>query len=163
MQAERRTNPLSIILSVLLVLALIGLAWFAWQWMQEGDRADTLDQEVTNLRQQAANTLAPDQDTDSTQGGDVAPANDTEQILATSKAYTNARVQSRGGEMNYAIEKQDGDFALVGVTGEGSGHKQVLKKVNGTWVVVIAGQQLMPEDIEEYGVPQSIVDAQPGL
>lgn len=157
-QPARRTNPLSAILSVLLVIALIALAWFVWQWMQEGDRAERLDAEVTTLRQQAANAIAPNSDTDTSidANDDATTNNDSERIIAAAQTYEKAKPANQGTELQYEIKNREGDFAYVDVTSDMSGHVLILKKVDNQWIVVLSGQQFSQDDLQRYDVPDSL-------
>lgn len=79
----------------------------------------------------------------------------TSDIIDAARAYLEASVAITPGSLALKAMEQKDAFARVAVNApEGGGYSAILKKVNGIWVVIAAGQDKPGKDAgAKYGMP----------
>lgn len=160
------------IAAILLALALIGVCvfgYFKWQAYREqtgqlGARIAALESQVQALEAENAQLVQAAQKP-------AAATNDDELATAAAKLYCEAEVNPQTAKPKvftlntistankkvvYANNKTFAELNascadVAGQTGESSVY--VLKKINGSWVVVDKAQEVSAEAIKLYGIP----------
>lgn len=169
---DKGSNKSVIILSVLLGLVVIAAGVFAYLWMDQSNKATTLQEtingnskEIESLKKQANDSTAEASDTpDGSASGETQPApsgDDSASIVAMVGAYAHTRVSDAHAKLSVEVTKKELPFARVSVsTEEGTGYACVLKKSDNLWVVLFCGQGTpLQSDLDAWGIPASIMQS----
>lgn len=153
----------------LLILILLGAAvTFGYLWYQQRQelaQVSTLqaDKEKAEADLAAAQKKLTEASTSPSQSPTTTPKTDADAIVSVTKTYSTTVVGYNADKIVYGtpvISAKDKNFAMVAVSskGETGGSTYVLKKVNGTWVVILAGSQntISETDRAIYGIPTDI-------
>ena len=150
--AVKRRSAWSTVAFASILLLLITLGAGAWAWMNWRDTVHQLEAsqadldiaqiQIADLREQLGVKV----------GGEKAlqnlPVNDEQQIEAAALDFNNAHASPLKDAV-VELTKLDGDQATASISDTVSGYKVILKKVNGTWVVVWTGQNQPSADVVE--------------
>lgn len=149
--------------SVLFLLAILGTGVMTYFWYYAENRLDDARNEVSTLQSSlsSADAKLTDLPADTEPTESNATDNDKAAIEQAVIAAVQARVANEEVKPQVNILKQNAEWAYVGVGfGEG-GARNILKKVNDTWVIVSGGNGEVPqEDIDAYGIPEEYQSGQ---
>jgi hypothetical protein len=123
------------IITIILTALVVGLGvtayfkgWLPSVTFNKPQAASIQNTEVSNTVVVATPTASPAPSVD-----------DTQTILVAVKAALIAKHGSSFSDLNYSINKVEGNYASGGVNGTGGGGMWFAAKVNGSWVIVSDG------------------------
>ena len=150
--STQKKNTPAIILGIIVVVLAAGVGYLAYrvwdtdkQLSSKNDEIATQQEQITSLNSQVSSLKLSDDDA----------------IIAAAKAYSNADGSTSEG-VTYTIKKRVGDFASVSIVatstdGMAEGYGLTLKKVGSVWVPLMAGQDVDPELVQQYSIPESVL------
>ncbi len=150
--STQKKNTPAIILGIIVVVLAAGVGYLAYrvwdtdkQLSSKNDEIATQQEQITSLNSQVSSLKLSDDDA----------------IIAAAKAYDTAD-GSTGEGATYTVKKRVGDFVLVSIVatssdGMAEGYMLTLKKVGSVWVPLMAGQDVDPELVQQYSIPESLL------
>ena len=161
---KKETHKLTLVLSVLLALALLGCAVLGYLLLRQSDETarlqTTIDTNTREIETLKAETKDTGKRTDDTSAAAMDhPEDDSTVIITTVGAYSHSRVSDEHAKLSIKVTKKELPFARVAVSGdEGTGYACVLKKSDDIWIVLFCGQGApLKSDLDQWGVPDSII------
>jgi len=156
-----KSKKVWIVLFVITLLALIGLGVYGYTKVQSDNKKIKDQQAQIEDLQNNKKTLEDAAAAAKAALNTATNKSDNDLINTATINYLEAVVGAKNNQ-TFKIEdiniNSSKNFATVsiGVLQNGqrtTGYAVVLKKVNGSWVPILQGQQTLPEDVTKYGIP----------
>ena len=151
--STQKKNTPAIILGIIVVVLAAGVGYLAYrvwdtdkQLSSKNDEIATQQEQITSLNSQVSSLKLSDDDA----------------IIAAAKAYDTADGSTSEG-VTYTVKKRVGDFASVSIVATSTDESATesygltLKKVGSVWVPLMAGQDVDPELVQQYSIPESVL------
>jgi hypothetical protein len=158
---EKHSRAFSFV-SMLFLLAILGVGVMAYLWYDQKSTVDSMQAEVdaaeatvTNLRTQLGKANSSDPNGSISSG--PLQQSDDDLIKQAVIAYNHAYVAAEKTQYTVNVTKKESVFAWAsfGTVPPEGGAKCLLKKVDGLWVILYCGQDVMPQaELDKWGVPK---------
>jgi hypothetical protein len=146
----------AVFLTILIVAPLAAASAYVWENGRANDQQTVLKGQIDTLRLQVSDLQAA-QTTAPPPPPTAAAPSDNDLVIAAVKANCSAPNGIDISKGSFAVKKLTAPFATatVNCTGSAGGALTILKKVNGSWVIIYQGQQAPGKDIiDKYAIPK---------
>lgn len=157
---KKHSKALSFV-SILFLLMLLAAGVMTYLWYDQKSQVDSLRADVEAAEKTAADLRENATKVDNPDEPVAVEMTDDDQIKEATITYQHTFKATEKTQYAVTITKKEAEFARVSfapIPSEGGGAACLLKKVDGTWLVLFCGQSTPEQsELDKWGVPKTFM------